>query len=56
MQKLEVKYIIEKIEETKFEVKRELEDSIVNHKRNENVEMQQKVYGCITSKDTVKPI
>ena len=56
MQNLEVKETIEKIKKNKFEIKRELEDSIVNGRRNENTNIQDKVNGCITSEDAVKAI
>ena len=56
MQNLEVKDTILKINKTKSEVKRELEESIAKGRRNENVDMQDKVYGCITNEDAAKAI
>ena len=56
MQNLEVKEIIEMIKKTKSEIKRKLEESIVNGKRNKNADMQQKVNVCITSEDALKVI
>ena len=51
-----VKEIIEKIKKTKSEIKRDLEESIVNGKRNKNADMQQKVNVCITNEDALKVI
>ena len=56
MQNLEVKDTILKINKTKTEIKRELEDLIVNGKRNEKADMQVKVNGCITNEDAVKAV
>ena len=56
MQNLKVKEIIETIKKTKSEIKRELEESTVNGKRNKNADMQQKVNVCITSEDALKVI
>ena len=56
MQNLEVKETIKTIRKTKSEIKKELEESIVSSKRNENVDMQEKVNGCTTNKDAVKAI
>ena len=56
MQNLEVKDTILKIKKTKSEIKKDLEDSIVNGRRNENADMQDKVNGCITNEDAVKDI
>ena len=56
MQNLEVKDTILKIKKTKSEIKKDLEDSIVNGRRNENADMQDKVNGCITNEDAVKVI
>ena len=56
MQNLEVKDTILKIKKTKSEIKKDLEDSIVNGRRNENADMQDKVNGCITNEDVVKAI
>ena len=43
MQNLEVKHTILKIKKIKTEIKKELEDFIVNGKKNENAGMQDKV-------------
>ena len=56
MQNLEVKDTILKINKTKSEVKRELEESIAKGGRNENIDIQDKVYGCITNQDAAKAI
>ena len=56
MQNLKVKEIIEMIKKTKSEIKRKLEESIVNGKRNKNADMQEKVNVCITSEDALKVI
>ena len=56
MQNLEVKDTILKIKKTKSEIKKDLEDSIVNGRRNKNADMQDKVNGCITNEDAVKAI
>ena len=56
MQNLEVKDTILKIKKTKSEIKKDLEDSIVYGRRNENADMQDKVNGCITNEDAVKAI
>ena len=57
MQNLEVKETIEKIKKkNKSKIKWELEDSIVNGRRNENTNIPGKVNGCITIEDAVKAI
>ena len=56
MQNLEVKDTILKIKKTKTEIKKELEDSIVNGKKNENANMQERVNECITNEDAVKAV
>ena len=56
MQNLEVKETIQKIKKTKFEIKKELEESIANGKRNENANMLEKVNKCTTNEDAVKVI
>ena len=56
MQNLEVKDTILKIKKTKTEIKKELEDSIINGRKNENTDMQDKVNGCITNEDSIKVI
>ena len=56
MQNLEVKGTIQKIKKTKSEIKKELEESIANGKRNENADMLEKVNKCTTNEDAVKVI
>ena len=56
MQNLKVKDTILKIKKTKTEIKKELEDSIINGRKNENTDMQDKVNGCITNEDAIKVI
>ena len=46
---MDVKDIIPKIKITKLEIKKELEESITNGKRNENTDMQEKVNECTTN-------
>ena len=50
MQNLEVKETIQKIKKTKFEIKKELEESI------ENANMLEKVNKCTTNEHAVKVI
>ena len=45
-----------KNQKTKSEIKRELEELIAKGSRNENVDMQDNVNGCITNEDAVKAI
>ena len=56
MQNLEVKETIQKIKKTKSEIKKALEESIANGKRNENANMLEKVNKCTTNEDAVKVI
>ena len=56
MQNLKVNDTILKIKKTKTEIKKELEDSIINGRKNENTDMQDKVNGCITNEDAIKVI
>ena len=44
------------IKKTKSGIKKELEESIANGKRNEKADMQEKVDGCTTNEDAVKVI
>ena len=55
MQNLDVKDTILKIKKTKTE-KKEVEDSIIKGRKNENTDMQDKVNRCITNEDTIKVI
>ena len=56
MQNLKVNDTILKIKKTKTEIKKELEDSTINGRKNENTDMQDKVNKCITNEDAVKTI
>ena len=56
MQNLEVKDTIQKIKKFKSGIKKELEESIANGKRNENANMLEKVNKCTTNEDAVKVI
>ena len=56
MQNLEVKDTILKIQKTKTEIIKELEDSIISGRKNENDDMQDKVNGCISNEDAIKVI
>ena len=56
LQNLEVKDTVIKIIKTKTEIKKELEDSIINGRKNEDADMQDKVNECITNEDAVKII
>ena len=53
---MEIKDTILKIKKTKTEIKKELEDLIVNGKKKENADMQDRVNGCITNNDAVKAV
>ena len=55
MQNLEVKDTI-LIKKTKTEIKKELEDSIINGRKNENPDLQDKVNVCTSCEDTIKVI
>ena len=56
MQNLDVKETIRKIKKNKPEIKKELEESITNGKRNKNTDIQEKVDNCITNEDAVKVV
>ena len=56
MQNLEVKDATLKIKKAKTEIKKRLKDSIINSRKNENSDIQDKVNGCITNEDAVKTI
>ena len=57
MQNLDVKDTIQNMKKTKLEIKKELEESITNGKRNKNTDMQEKVNECTTNeKNAVKVI
>ena len=43
---LRVKDTIQQIKKSKSEIKKELEESTANSKRNENMDMQEKVNNC----------
>ena len=40
----------------KYEIKKDLEESIINGERNENIEMQEKDNNVITSEDSAKNV
>ena len=56
MQNLEVKDTIHKIKKTKFEIKKELEESIAKSGENKNANMEEEVNRCRTNEDAVKAI
>ena len=57
MLNLDVKDTIQKIKKNKSEIKKQLEESISNGKRNENTDMQEKVNNCtVNEEDAVKVI
>ena len=56
MQNLEVKDTVLKIKKTKAEMKRELEDLIINGRKNKNADMQDKFNGCILNEGAIKVI
>ena len=56
MQNLEVKDTTLKIKKTKTEIKKELEDSVINGRKNENTDMQDKVNGCTSCEDAINVI
>ena len=56
MQNLEVRDTILKIKKTKTEIKKELEDSIINGRNNENADMQDKVNRFNLNEDAIKVI
>ena len=56
MQNLEVKDTVVKIKKTKTEIKRELEDLIINGRKNKKADMQDKFNGCILNEGAIKVI
>ena len=56
MQNLDVEETIQKNRKSKFEIKKEIEDSITNGESNENIEMQEKANNAITSEDAAKVV
>ena len=57
MQDLEVKDTMKKVEKSKSEIKKKLEESIANGDRNENTDIQEKVEKCTANEeDAVKEI
>ena len=54
MQNLNVKESIQKIKKTKPEIKKELEESIGNGRRNENIDVEDKVNSCSTNEEAVR--
>ena len=51
MQNLDVKETSQKIKKTKPVIKKELEKLIINRKKNENRDMQEKVENCATNEE-----
>ena len=51
MQNLEVKEAILTTEKTKSEIKKELEDSIANGKKNENTDKEEMANNCMKSEE-----
>ena len=57
MQNLDVKGAIQKIKKTKSEIKKKLEESVANGKKNKNTDIEEKANNCTASKeDAVKVI
>ena len=56
MQNLDVEEAIQKNGKTKLEIKKELEESIINGKSNENTEMLEKVNNVTASEDAAKVV
>ena len=56
MHNLYVEETIQKNRKTKFRIRKELEESIINEESNENVEMQEKVNNAITREDAEKVV
>ena len=56
MQNLDIEETIQKKRKTKYEIKKELEESIANGKSNENTEMQEKVHKNLTGEDAAKVV
>ena len=54
MQNLEVKEAILTTKKTKSEIKKDLEDSIANGKKNENIDMEQMANNCMESEEDKK--
>ena len=54
MQNLDVEDAIHKNRKTKVEIKKELKESIINGKSNENTEIIEKVNNVTTSEDVAK--
>ena len=51
MQNLEFKNTIYKIKKKKSEIKKELEDSIANSKKNENTDLHKKAENCTANEE-----
>ena len=56
MQNLEVKLAILTIKKTKSEIKKELEDSIANGKKNKNADIEEMANNCAESKEDAAKI
>ena len=51
MQNLEVKEAILTTKKTKSEIKKDLEDSIANGKKNENIDIEEMANNCMESEE-----
>ena len=51
MQNLDVKYTIQKIKITKFDIKKELEELMASGKRNENTDLDKKANNCTANEE-----
>ena len=56
MQDLDVKESIQKIQKIKPKIKKQLEELVVNGRRNENADMEDKVNRCTTNEEAEKVI
>ena len=54
MQNLDVEETIQKNGKTRFEIKKELEESTTNGKSNENIEIKERVNNVVTREDAAK--
>ena len=56
MQNLDVEETIQKNGKTRFEIRKELEESITNGKSNKNIEIKEKVNNVVTREDAAKVV
>ena len=56
MKNVNVKESIQKIKKTKPKIKKELEELIGNGRRNENIDMEDKVNSCSANEEAVRLI